>query len=74
MQVGLWHLLRVTFVVLDEADQMLERDFATQVKRIMSQVRPDRQVLLSSQQHGSRRCRTSPWRCAGPLRTLYPDT
>ena len=48
MQAGLWHLLRVTFVVLDEADQMLERDFATQVKRIMSQVRPDRQVLLFS--------------------------
>ena len=48
MQVGLRHLLRVTFVVLDEADQMLERDFATQVKRIMSQVRPDHQVLLFS--------------------------
>jgi len=50
------NLRRATFVVLDEADQMLDAtsgtkessNFATQMKHIMGQVRPDRQVLLFS--------------------------
>lgn len=42
------NLRRVTFLVLDEADEMLSDGFEHQVKLILSQVRPDRQVLLFS--------------------------
>lgn len=42
------NLKRVTSVVLDEADQMLDRKFKEQVGHVMSQVRPDRQVSLFS--------------------------
>lgn len=42
------NLKRVTVLVLDEADQMLESDFERQVKTIMTMIRPDRQVLLFS--------------------------
>ena len=35
-----------TFVVVDEADQMMDGKFAGQVKTIMSQIRPDRQIVL----------------------------
>uniref|UniRef100_A0A6A7FU93 RNA helicase n=1 Tax=Hirondellea gigas TaxID=1518452 RepID=A0A6A7FU93_9CRUS len=37
-----------TYLVLDEADRMLEMGFERQIRRIMSQVRPDRQILLFS--------------------------
>ena len=33
-------------MVVDEADQMMDRKFADQVKTIMSQIRPDRQIVL----------------------------
>lgn len=42
------NLRRATFVVLDEADELLSEGFETQVRAVMSQVRPDRQVLLFS--------------------------
>jgi len=42
------NLKRVTYVVLDEADEMCERDFGSQVNLIMTQIRPDRQILLFS--------------------------
>lgn len=42
------NLLRVTFVVLDEADLMLNMGFGDQVKLILSQIRPDRQTLMFS--------------------------
>lgn len=39
---------RVTFVVLDEADRMFHMGFEYQVRSIMQNVRPSRQVLLFS--------------------------
>lgn len=39
---------RVTFLVLDEADKMLSLGFETQIKSIIGQIRPDRQVSLFS--------------------------
>ncbi|CAJ1431021.1 unnamed protein product, partial [Effrenium voratum] len=41
-------LERVTYLVLDEADRMLEQGFADDVAKISNQVRPDRQVLFFS--------------------------
>lgn len=40
------NLLRATFVVLDEADLLLSEGFGEQVRLVLTQVRPDRQVLL----------------------------
>jgi len=41
-------LKRVTFLVLDECDRMLDMGFESQVKQILNNVRPDRQSLLLS--------------------------
>eukprot|EP00928_Gymnodinium_smaydae_P062707 TRINITY_DN46506_c0_g1_i1.p1 TRINITY_DN46506_c0_g1~~TRINITY_DN46506_c0_g1_i1.p1 ORF type:complete len:719 (-),score=179.64 TRINITY_DN46506_c0_g1_i1:29-2113(-) len=42
------NLNRVTFTVLDEADEMLSKGFKEQIDLILSQVRPDRQMLMFS--------------------------
>lgn len=42
------NLKRVTYVVLDEADRMFDFGFEPQVKKIFSQIRPDRQSILFS--------------------------
>jgi len=42
------NLRRVTYLVLDEADRMLDMGFEPQMRKILSQVRPDRQTLLWS--------------------------
>lgn len=39
---------RVTYLVLDEADRMLDMGFEPQLRKIVSQIRPDRQVLMWS--------------------------
>lgn len=48
------NLKRVTFVVLDEADRMLDMGFEKQVSSILSNIRPDRQTLLLSATFGLR--------------------
>ncbi|GAB5368938.1 hypothetical protein AAMO2058_001362300 [Amorphochlora amoebiformis] len=45
---GATNLMRVTFLVLDEADKMFRMGFEKQVRSITGQIRPDRQVLLFS--------------------------
>jgi len=48
LEMGKMNLRRVTYMVLDEADRMLDMGFEPQIRRIFEQIRPDRQVLMWS--------------------------
>jgi ATP-dependent RNA helicase DDX5/DBP2 len=48
LEFGTTNLKRVTYLVLDEADRMLDMGFEPQVRKIGSQIRPDRQSLFFS--------------------------
>ncbi|RKO96617.1 hypothetical protein CXG81DRAFT_9305, partial [Caulochytrium protostelioides] len=46
LELGKTNLMRVTYLVLDEADRMLDMGFHDQIEMISSQIRPDRQTLM----------------------------
>lgn len=48
LSINATNLNRVTFVVLDEADRMLDLGFEPKIKDILSKIRPDRQTLMWS--------------------------
>eukprot|EP00546_Thalassionema_frauenfeldii_P003271 CAMPEP_0178932266 /NCGR_PEP_ID=MMETSP0786-20121207/22492_1 /TAXON_ID=186022 /ORGANISM="Thalassionema frauenfeldii, Strain CCMP 1798" /LENGTH=363 /DNA_ID=CAMNT_0020609479 /DNA_START=476 /DNA_END=1569 /DNA_ORIENTATION=+ len=48
LEQGNTNLKRVTYLVLDEADRMLDMGFEQQLRKICGQIRPDRQVLMWS--------------------------
>eukprot|EP01136_Pigoraptor_vietnamica_P021212 Opistho-1_new@71113 len=48
VKMGKTTLRRVTYLVLDEADRMLDMGFEPQLREIVAQIRPDRQTLMWS--------------------------
>uniref|UniRef100_A0A671FDD0 RNA helicase n=1 Tax=Rhinolophus ferrumequinum TaxID=59479 RepID=A0A671FDD0_RHIFE len=48
LECGKTNLRRTTYLVLDEADRMLDMGFEPQIRKIVDQIRPDRQTLMWS--------------------------
>ncbi|GBP66463.1 ATP-dependent RNA helicase p62 [Eumeta japonica] len=48
LERGTTNLQRCTYLVLDEADRMLDMGFEPQIRKIIEQIRPDRQTLMWS--------------------------
>ena len=47
MSAGVLKTSSVSYVVLDEADRMLDLGFEPQIKKILIEIRPDRQMIMT---------------------------
>ena len=48
LDAGLVSISAISYLVLDEADRMLDMGFEPQIRRLLEHIRPDRQVLMWS--------------------------
>lgn len=48
IQAGVINVTSVTYLVLDEADRMLDLGFEPQIMKILLDIRPDRQTVMTS--------------------------
>merc|ERR1719373_399261 len=48
LEGGVTNLKRVSYLSLDEADRMLDMGFEPQIRKVVSQIRPDRQTVMFS--------------------------
>jgi len=48
LEMGKTNLKRCSYLVMDEADRMLDMGFEPQIRKIVEQIRPDRQTLMWS--------------------------
>merc|ERR1711936_790728 len=48
LEMNVTTLRQCSYVVLDEADRMLDMGFEPQIRKILGQIRPDRQMLMWS--------------------------
>ena len=48
IQAGIVNITSVTFLILDEADRMLDLGFEPQIMKILLDIRPDRQTVMTS--------------------------
>ena len=65
---------RITFVVLDEADKMLDMGFESQCGSILESIRPDRQTLMFSATFGKRVERAAKGWLHNPIRIAVGRT
>jgi ATP-dependent RNA helicase DDX42 len=65
---------RITFVVLDEADKMLDMGFESQCASILSNVRPDRQTVMFSATFGKKVERAARGWLRNPIRIAVGRT